>query len=55
MWAYPYTSIIAFGGWFYILLASGWIYIAAGLGLLITGIGAYLARAKRIGEWPYAS
>ncbi len=54
MWAYPYTSIIAFGGWFYILLASGWIYIAAGLGLLITGIGAYLARAKRIGEWPYA-
>ena len=55
MWAYPYTSIIAFGGWLFILLASGWIYIAAGFGLLIAGVGAYLVRAKRIHEWPYAS
>jgi amino acid transporter len=55
MWAYPYTSIVAFGGWLFILAASGWIYILAGLGLLMAGIGAYLIRAKRIHEWPYAS
>ena len=55
MWAYPYTSIVAFGGWLFILLASGWTYIAAGLGLLIAGIAAYLVRAKRIQEWPYES
>jgi len=55
MWAYPYTSIVAFGGWLFILVASGWIYILAGLGLLAAGIGAYLVRAKSIHEWPYAS
>ena len=54
MWAYPYTSIIAFSGWLFILVASGWIYIIAGLGLLATGICAYLVRAKSIHEWPYA-
>ena len=54
MWAYPYTAIVAFGGWLFILAASGWIYIASGLILLAAGIGAYLLRAKRIHEWPYA-
>ena len=55
MWAYPVTSIIAFGGWFYILLVSGWQYIVSGIALLVAGIGAYLWRAKNIHEWPYAS
>jgi amino acid transporter len=54
MWAYPYTSIVAFGGWLFILAVSGWIYILAGLGLLVAGICAYLVRAKKIHEWPYA-
>ena len=47
--------IIAFAGWLFILLASGWIYILSGLGLLIAGIAAYLVRAKKVQEWPYAS
>jgi amino acid transporter len=55
MWAYPYTSIVAFGGWLFILAASGWVYILAGLGLLVAGICAYFVRAKTIHEWPYAS
>ena len=55
MWFYPYTSIVAFSGWLFILVASGWIYILAGLVLLMAGIGAYLLRAKKIHEWPYAS
>jgi len=54
MWAYPYTSIIAAGGWLFILVMSGWIYILAGLVLLMAGVGAYLMRARRIHEWPYA-
>ena len=50
---YPLTSIIAFLGWLYILIASGLPYILAGLGLLIFGIAAYLFRARRIAEWPF--
>ena len=50
---YPLTSIIAFLGWLYILIASGWTYIAAGFALLIFGVAAYLWRAKRVAEWPF--
>ena len=52
---YPATSIIAFLGWFYILIASGWAYIAAGFGLLAIGIVAYLFRARTLREWPFES
>lgn len=51
---YPLTSIIAFLGWLYILVASGWTYIATGIALLVLGVAAYLWRAKRAGEWPFA-
>lgn len=51
---YPYTSIIAFLGWLYILIASGLSYILAGFGLLAFGIAAYFWRAHRTGEWPFA-
>ncbi len=50
---YPFTSIVAFAGWLYILVASGWPYIAAGFGLLIVGIGAYLWRARAVSDWPF--
>ncbi len=50
---YPITSFIAFLGWLYILIASGWPYIAAGFGLLIGGVAAYLWRAKAVYEWPF--
>ncbi len=50
---YPLTSIIAFGGWLYILVASGLPYILAGFGVLIFGIGAYLFRARQSAEWPF--
>ncbi len=54
MWFYPWSAIIAFGGWLYILVASGWQYIAAGVALMGLGILAYLWRAKRQSEWPFA-
>jgi amino acid transporter len=51
---YPATSVIAFIGWLYILIASGLPYILAGLGLLLFGTTIYLLRAKRVAEWPFA-
>ncbi len=50
---YPITSIIAFLGWFYILIASGAPYILAGMALLVFGVIAYLLRARQIAEWPF--
>ena len=50
---YPVTSVIAFLGWFYILVASGWVYILTGVSLMIFGILAYLWRARGTGEWPF--
>ena len=52
---YPVTSIIAFSGWLYILIASGLPYILAGIALLVFGIAVYLVRARRTAEWPFAA
>lgn len=51
---YPITSIVAFLGWLYILVASGVPYILAGFALTALGILAYLWRAHRTAEWPFA-
>jgi amino acid transporter len=51
---YPATSVVAFLGWSYILIASGLPFILAGLGLLVFGTMIYLLRAKRVAEWPFA-
>ena len=50
---YPYTSIVAFLGWLYILIASGVPYILAGFALLLFGVAFYLLRARRSAEWPF--
>src|SRR5579875_272572 len=50
---YPATSIIAFLGWLYILIASGWGYVAAGFALLIFGVAAYLFHARTLKAWPF--
>ena len=51
---YPLTSIIAFLGWLFILVASGAAYIIAAFALTAVGVGAYLWRARRTREWPFA-
>jgi amino acid transporter len=53
MWLYPWTSIVALGGWAFILLASDWRMILGGLALLAGGTVAYLWRARLQGEWPF--
>ncbi len=46
MWLYPLPSIVAFGGWLYILLSSGMVYIWSGLALLAAGVGIYFWRER---------
>jgi len=53
MWLYPLPSVVAMGGWFFILATSGWKYIASGAGVIGVGIAAYLWRARAAGEWPF--
>lgn len=53
MWFYPYSSIIAFAGWGFILAASGIKFIAWGMVLVVVGIVAYMIRAKAKEEWPF--
>lgn len=52
---YPVTSVIAFLGWLYILIASGLPYILTGIVLLVFGIAVYLLRARQTAEWPFAA
>lgn len=51
---YPLPVLIALGGWIYILAASGWKYILSGLGLALLGTAAYMWRARRDRQWPFA-
>ena len=53
MWLYPLPSLIAAGGWIYILFSSGAVFVLAGLGLMTLGIASYLARARAAREWPF--
>jgi APA family basic amino acid/polyamine antiporter len=50
MWGYPLPSVIALGGWTYILATNGLQFILLGVGLMALGIVAYLWQARRQGE-----
>jgi amino acid transporter len=52
---YPWTAVVAFLGWTYILVSSGAGYIVAGVAMLGLGIVAYLWRARRDSEWPFGA
>ena len=55
MWLYPFPAVVALGGWLFILVASGLVYVLSGLLLMAVGILAYLWRARRQAEWPFAT
>jgi amino acid transporter len=55
MWLYPVPAVVALGGWLFILVASGLVYVLSGLLLMAVGILAYLWRARRQAEWPFAA
>ena len=54
MGLYPLPAVVALGGWLFILVASGLVYVLSGLVLMAVGILAYLWRARRQAEWPFA-
>jgi amino acid transporter len=55
MWLYPVPAVVALGGWLFILVASGLVYVLSGLLLMAVGILAYLWRARRQADWPFAA
>lgn len=52
---FPFPALIALAGWIYIVVTSGPRYIALGFGLIACGIAAFLLRAWRAGQWPFAT
>ena len=54
MWFYPLPLVIAFGGWTYILLTSELAYLLTGCAVFLLGVSAYVVRARRRSEWPWA-
>jgi hypothetical protein len=57
MWLYPLPALIAAIGFTYILFirVNALKEIRYALVILIVGIGIYLVRAWRNGEWPFAA
>ncbi len=55
MWLYPLPAIVAFAGWVTIFFSSGTKAIAYGLVSLALGVLAYLWRARRAADWPFAA
>jgi fructoselysine transporter len=53
MWLYPLPALAAIGMWLWLFLATGW-FILIGLGVLLVGLVVYLARARVLGEFPFA-
>jgi amino acid transporter len=55
MWLYPIPSLVALGGWLWMLVGSGWQYIALGFAILAIGVIAYLLQARQKQEWPFVA
>ena len=53
MWAYPLPSIAAAILWLLVLVSTGAAIVGLGLLVLALGIGLYMLRARRVGEWPF--
>ena len=53
MWFYPIPGIISLAGWLYILATSARGALIFAVVIFVIGTGAYLARARMRGEWPF--
>ncbi|MGA2135487.1 MAG: amino acid permease [Bryobacteraceae bacterium] len=47
MWLYPLPSVLALIGWAYVFATSGWTFVLCGLGVLVSGVGAFLVWRRR--------
>jgi basic amino acid/polyamine antiporter, APA family len=55
MWLYPLPALLALAGWVYIFFSAGPKAIAFGILSLLVGIVAFLWRARRSAQWPFAA
>ena len=55
MWLYPLPALAALAMWTGLFLATGKSFILIGLGVLAAGAVVYLARARALGEFPFAA
>ncbi len=53
MWGYPLPSIAAAILWLLVLVSTGAAIVGLGLLVLAVGVGLYMLRARRVGEWPF--
>ena len=53
MWFYPIPGIISLLGWIYILATSAHGALVFALVIFALGTAAYMARARKRGEWPF--
>jgi amino acid transporter len=53
MWLYPLPGIVSLAGWVYVLATATPRSLFFALGVLAVGSGAYMARARVRGEWPF--
>jgi len=42
MWLYPLPSVVALVGWLYVFATSGWTFVLSGLGVLGSGVCAFM-------------
>jgi len=47
MWLYPLPSVLALIGWGYVFATSGWTFVLGGLGVLASGVVAFLVWRRR--------
>jgi amino acid transporter len=48
MWLYPLPSLLALAGWSYIFLTSGWRFALYGVGVLASGVAAFLVWRRTV-------
>ena len=53
MWGYPLPSLVAAGLWLLVLASTGAAIAGMAVLVLALGIGLYMLRARRVGEWPF--
>jgi amino acid transporter len=54
MWLYPVPGIVSIAGWLYVLITAAPKSLVFAGAILLAGSAAYLVRARRRDEWPFA-
>ncbi|MGH7945192.1 MAG: amino acid permease, partial [Opitutaceae bacterium] len=53
MWLYPLPSLVALGGWTFVLATSGAKSLIVGLVSLVVGVIGFLIWSRHTQRWPF--